>query len=142
MVKSFNIIPNPNEINYLVKYAGNGVLNTALGLIIIFAAMEFGYSPIISNSIGYLVGLIVGFLTSKKVIFKSDGYILVEGLMYFFCFILAFLFNFVALYLMLNFTNWHALPSQILSGGIFSMIMYLLSRYLIFSSKKSCQTSS
>ena len=125
------------EFHYLMRYAGNGILNTIMGFFVIFSAMEFGFSPIISNILGYVAGLIMGFIVSKKMVFKSDGYIVVESIRYLFSFMVAFSLNLVALYLALNVAAWREVPSQLFAGAIYSVVMYLLSRLLVFSSKKT-----
>ena len=135
-MKNSIVKANFKEMTYLVRYAGNGIINTIIGFIIIFTAMEIGFSPILSNILGYISGLIIGFLVSKKIIFKSDGSFVVESIMYLCSFTVAFSLNLVALYLMINIGKWRDVPSQFFAGIIYSVVMYSLSRLLVFSSKR------
>ena len=136
-MKNFISALNWYEVKYLIRYAANGILNTLIGFFVILVAMEFGFSPIISNIFGYVVGLIIGYFISKNIIFKSNGYIVMESVKYLFSFIISFLLNLGALYYMINVAKWSEVPSQIFAGIIYSIFMYLLSRLLVFSSKKN-----
>ena len=60
-----------------VKYGLVGVMNTLITLVVIFLCKSIlGISPMVSNAIGYVAGLINSFLWNKKWVFKSDnGYV-------------------------------------------------------------------
>jgi putative flippase GtrA len=70
------------EIAYLTRHAGNGVINTIVGFIVIFSAMSMGFSPIVSNVAGYAVGFVLGFVISKKFFFRSNGHFVTESIRY------------------------------------------------------------
>ncbi len=57
-----------------VKYGMVGVMNTLITLITIYLCKSIiGISPMVSNAIGYIAGLVNSFLWNKKWVFKSDN---------------------------------------------------------------------
>ncbi len=59
------------ETARIVRFAAVGLLNTALGYTIILAALWFGYGDIVSNSLGYAGGLLLGFILNSRWTFSS-----------------------------------------------------------------------
>lgn len=121
-----------SESAYLARYAGSGVLNTIAGFTVIILLMEFGVSPFLANTGGYLFGLILGFFVSKKLVFQSEGHITSEGLRYLTAFLICFFMNLFVLQFALNALHWDALPAQLLAAAAYTVIMYLLTRLLVF----------
>jgi len=120
------------ESAYLGRYAGSGLLNTLAGFSVIFALMALGISPIIANVGGYLFGLILGFFLSKKVVFRSKGHISSESLRYLVAFFVCFFLNLIALQIALDVFRWEAIFAQLLAASTYTIMMYLLSRFLVF----------
>jgi len=120
------------ETAYLGRYAGSGVLNTVAGFSIIFVLMALGVSPIIANVIGYLFGLILGFFLSKKLVFRSTRHITSESLRYLAAFLVCFILNLIVLQLALGVFHWDAVFAQLLAAATYTIMMYLLSRLLVF----------
>ncbi len=121
-----------HEILLLSRYAGIGVLNTAVSFACIFSSMAIGFSTISSNAIGYGVGFLLGLVFSKKFVFFSNGNFLVEGIRYLFCFVFCFLCNLLILQLALH-VGVHPVISQFIAAISFSIFMYLSSRLFIFN---------
>lgn len=62
------------QISRILKFLTVGLLNTAIGLSVIYAAMFFGgTSPFRSNAIGYSAGLLFGYFLNKRWTFKYHG---------------------------------------------------------------------
>lgn len=120
------------EILFLTRYAGSGALNTLGGFICIFSAMAIGFSPISSNVIGYGVGFLLGFIFTKKFVFRSNGDFVVEGVRYLLSFIFCFLCNLLILQLALYF-GVDAIVSQFIAAFTYTTLMYLSSRLFIFN---------
>ncbi len=127
------------EIDYLTRYAGSGVVNTLVGFAVIFSAMALGISPVISNIAGYAVGFILGFVLSKKFVFRSDGHFVTESVRYLIAFALSFLFNLLVLRFALLYLHLHAMVSQVLSAVSYTLLMYLLTRLFVFGTAKPNQ---
>lgn len=67
-------IQRKDEILQFVKYCTVGVLNTLLCLgVIFFCKSVLEFNPYVSNALGYIVGVINSFLWNKKWVFRSDG---------------------------------------------------------------------
>ena len=124
-----------NESAYIGRYAGSGVLNTLVGFAVIFVLMGLGVSPTLSNVGGYLVGLIFGFFVAKKIVFRSKGHVTTEGFRYLAAFLISFIMNLLVLQLALLALHWNAIPAQFLAAATYTIIMYLLSRWLVFQAR-------
>ncbi len=55
-----------------LRFGAVGVLNTGIGLGAIWLAMWVGISPILSNAIGYAIGLVVSFSLNRNWTFRRD----------------------------------------------------------------------
>ena len=121
-----------SEKIFLGRYVGGGVLNTVVGIVIIFLLMGLGVSPFIANICGYAVGLVLGFFVSKKIVFLSKGYVVPEGIRYLLAFIVCFILNLSALKFALDIMLWNAIFSQIFANIVYSSVMYLLIRWIVF----------
>lgn len=58
-------------LSQLSRYAVVGVLNTAVGLSLIYAAMLIGWGDIISNFVGYAIGFVISFCANGAWTFRS-----------------------------------------------------------------------
>lgn len=121
------------EAAYITRFAGSGIINTIIGFIIIFFAMALGYSPMVSNVAGYAVGFTLGFVLSKKFVFRSNGHFAAESIRYLIAFAIAFLVNLLVLRLALTYMNFHAVISQIVAAVSYTLLMYILTRLYVFN---------
>jgi len=132
---SDNNLPSPNwtkETGYLKRYAGSGIVNTIVGFAVIFLAMAVGFSPIMSNVAGYAIGFILGFVLSKKFVFRSNGYFVAESIRYIVAFIISFLFNLFILHFVLDTLNFNAFAAQVVAAASYTLLMYILTRTFVF----------
>lgn len=125
-----------NEAAYISRYSGSGVVNTIVGFIVIFSAMALGFSPMISNVAGYAVGFMLGFVLSKKFVFRSNGHFVIESIRYLFAFVISFLFNLLVLRITLTYFYLHAVTSQIAAAMCYTLLMYILTRLFVFQISK------
>jgi len=130
-----------SESAYLGRYAGSGALNTVTGFAVIFALMALGFSPYIANIGGYLVGFILGFVVSKKFVFRSNGHFVGESIRYLVAFLICFCLNLVALQIALTTLNIRALLAQLLAAVVYTISMYMLTRWFVFSAGMAKQSS-
>ena len=122
------------ESAYIGRYAGSGALNTLVGFSAIFLLMALGVSPILANISGYLLGLVLGFFLTKKIVFRSKGHITSEGLRYLGAFLICFVINLFVLEFALSALRWNPVFAQLLAAATYTVIMYLLTRLLVFRS--------
>src|SRR4030067_500428 len=95
-----------HESAYLTRYAGSGLLNTLVGFSVIFLLMALGASPYIANIGGYMVGFVLGFVVSKKFVFRSNGHFVGESMRYLAAFLICFMLNMLVLRLVLSRLDW------------------------------------
>ena len=122
------------EASYITRHVGSGVVNTIVGFTFIFFAMAMGFSPIVSNVAGYIVGFTLGFVLSKKFVFRSNGHFVAESVRYLIAFVIAFLFNLLVLRLSLVYLNYNVLASQASAAVAYTLLMFILTRFYVFSS--------
>ena len=119
----------------LVKYLLVGVLNTIVGFGLIFLLMWRGFSPEISNIIGYAVGICFSFVMNKIFTFQSKQTSKKANLAEFFKFVssmlIAWSLNFITLKICLKF-GVNPYISQIIAGAIYTITGYLLSKIWVF----------
>lgn len=120
------------EAVYLTRYAGSGAINTLVGFIVILSAMALGFPPVASNIAGYGVGVLLGFLLSKRFVFRSDGHFVRESIRYLIAFVVAFVVNLAVLHFALTYCNTHVVISQVVAAGSYTLLMYILIRIFVF----------
>jgi len=125
------------EATYLTRHAGSGVINTIVGFIVIFSAMALGISPMVSNIAGYAVGFILGFVLSKKFVFRSNGHFKAESIRYLVAFIVSFLFNLLVLRLGIIYFNFSAVVAQVVAAISYTLLMYIQTRLYVFNTTSS-----
>ena len=122
-----------SELSLIGRYIGSGAINTIIGFTVIFLAMALGCSPVVSNIAGYAVGFSLGFVLSKKFVFRSNGHFVSESLRYLVAFVIAFLFNLLVLSFTLKNLHLHAIAAQFIAAFAYTIVMYLLARVFVFS---------
>lgn len=120
------------EAAYLARYAGSGVLNTLVGFSVIFLLMGLGAAPLHANIGGYAVGFVLGFIVSKRFVFRSDGRFVEESLRYLAAFCISFMLNLLVLSLALAELAIPAVPAQMVAAATYTGCMYLLTRLYVF----------
>lgn len=116
-----------------------GAFNTVLGYAVIFSAMYgLGFSPELSNAIGYAVGFAFSFVLSKVFTFRSVGKPSAELVRFLIVFLVAYSANLITLYILIHSLSFHEGFSQLLAGVIYILFSYLLnSRYVFTQSTRS-----
>lgn len=125
------------EAGYLTRYAGSGLINTLAGFAVIFSAMALGFSPMVANVAGYALGFTLGFVLSKKFVFRSNGHFVAESVRYLAAFVISFLFNLLVLRFALMYANFPAAASQVVAAAAYTLLMYILTRLFVFGSTGS-----
>ena len=119
----------------LVKYLLVGILNTIVGFGLIFLLMWRGFSPELANIIGYAVGICFSFVMNRIFTFQSKQTSKKANLREFIKFVssmlIAWSLNFITLKICLK-MGVNAYLAQIISGGIYTITGYLLSKIWVF----------
>lgn len=124
------------ESGYLSRYALSGVLNTVVGFAVIFLLLWLGIPATPANAGGYLAGLLLGFFTAKKFVFRSHGHFTAEGVRYLCAFAASFAANLLVLQVMLNLFHWGAAVAQLPATATFTILMYWLTRRFVFDAAR------
>ena len=125
------------EATYITRFAGSGIINTIIGFVVIFSAMALGFSPMVSNVSGYAVGFTLGFVLSKRFVFRSNGHFVTESVRYLVAFIISFLFNLIVLHSALIYLNIHVVASQVAAAMSYTLLMYILTRLYVFDATRT-----
>lgn len=128
------------EWGYLGRYVGSGTVNTLIGFAVIFTAMAIGLSPISANVAGYTVGFILGFVISKKIVFRSGGNLISESARYLIAFFMAFAVNLFTLNIALEWIRLQPVLAQACAAATYTISMYLLARYFVFRAHAKTET--
>lgn len=120
------------ESIYIRRYVGSGSINTMIGFAVIFLLMWLGSSPFLANVAGYTVGFILGFVLTKKFVFRSDGHYVAESFRYLIAFAISFLVNLLVLHISLGAIKLHVVAAQVVAAGSYTLLMYLLTRFFVF----------
>lgn len=121
------------ESIYLGRYIGSGTFNTLMGFAVIFAVMWAGFSPVIANIAGYGVGFVLGFVLSRKIVFRSNGSFVRESVRYLIAFLLAFILNLFVLHVVIKNLGFPAAVAQVAGAVVYTIAMYTLTRFYAFS---------
>lgn len=121
------------ETGYIGRHSVSGVINTSIGFSVIFLLTYLNFSPMAANVAGYAAGLVSGFYLSKVFVFRQYGNTARQGLQYFVAFLVAFLVNIGVLKLLLSFTQVPVMLAQLLAAIAYTIVVFTVSRYLIFS---------
>lgn len=88
-------------LGQLIKYALVGCMNTMLTLCVIFLCKSvLGVNAYVSNALGYVVGLINSFLWNRKWVFRSNGSISREAIVFLSGFAVCYLVQFAVVWVL------------------------------------------
>jgi putative flippase GtrA len=118
----------------LVKFASVGVINTIIGLAIIYALMwGLQWGEVSANLTGYIVCILLGFVLNGRWTFGKStlkprhliGYLLVV--------VVAYLMNLSAVLLSMKILAVPGDYAQLLGVPVFTMTSFLLNKMFVFS---------
>lgn len=110
-----------------------GIINTIVGLSIIFLALYAGLGNFSSNILGYSCGLISAYFLNKHFVFrvKNSNLNRHELFLFLIVFILSYITNIIVLYALLHF-GAHAYVAQTFAMITYSIFNFLLNKFLTF----------
>jgi putative flippase GtrA len=117
----------------LIKFVIVGVLNTILGYGVIFGCMYLlGMDPVISNVIGYLIGLMLSYTLNRKVTFQSTSKSKTELVRFLAVFLIAYFANLAVLMILIRVGIFHEVINQIGAGAVYVFFSFFLNKYYVF----------
>lgn len=115
-----------------IKYLLVGVANTIIGFGIIFIMMFCGFSPEVSNLVGYIVGIFVSYVLNKYFTFKKNKKSKKEFFKFALSMLIAYLLNFLTLLICYRILNIDKYLSQIIAGVIYTLSGFIFSKFYAF----------
>jgi len=117
----------------LAKFAAVGVLNTLLGYAVIFGCMyALGMSAVLSNVLGYAVGLVLSFVLNRNFTFRSSSAALPEAVRFVVIFLVAYVANLGVLLLLTQVLGVHDGLSQVIAGVAYFVLSFVLNKHYVF----------
>jgi putative flippase GtrA len=114
------------------RYMLSGVGNTLAGFSLIFGLMWMGVSAYLANVAGYALGLAMGFVVSRNLVFNASGAIKPQMWRYGLAFVTCVALNFLVLTLALEFFQINRFLSQCFAAASYTAAMFLMSRFYVF----------
>ena len=115
-----------------IKYLLVGVANTIIGFGIIFTMMFIGFSPEVSNLVGYVIGIFVSYVLNKYFTFKKKKKNKKEFFKFIFSMLISYLLNLLTLLICYRILNIDKYLSQIISGVIYTLSGFIFSKFYAF----------
>ncbi|MCM1518831.1 MAG: GtrA family protein [Pseudoflavonifractor sp.] len=122
-----------------VKYALVGVLNTLVTLSVIFVCKSvIGINPLVSNAIGYVLGVINSFLWNKTWVFRSHDSYLREAAIFLVGFLICYGLQFLTVWVLsykspLNDFEWNIIGFVLSGYGLATLVgnlVYTIANYI------------
>lgn len=128
-------MPETRMGNYcqLSRFAMVGVLNTIVGVAVIFILYSgFGYGLMVSNAVGYGIGLVLSYVLNGSWTFGSSSYQLTDIGRYAVLVCVAFVVSFLLIerLMSLGLPYWIAQVSGVVA---YSVLVFLGMKYAIFT---------
>ena len=120
---------NKETVLYLIF----GILTTLINITSFYFLHKISDNLIITNSIAWIISVLFAFITNKNIVFKSNGNIIKEILMFFLARLLSLLFENIFM-LILTETIGDML-AKIITNIFVIIINYILSKIFIFTKK-------
>lgn len=119
----------------LLRFLVVGIINTAVGLGIIFAGLHLGLSDYSANAAGYGVGMVVSYLLQRRWAFAVRRVPhLGEGLRFCFSAAIAYTINLMVIFIAKTvFGLERSSFVQTCAFGTYTAVFYGLSRFFVFS---------
>jgi putative flippase GtrA len=118
-----------------LRFAVVGVVNTAVGLLTIYAMMYLaGASVVVANVVGYSVGLATGFTLNRRWTFENGDAVGRVLPAYLAVVAIAYLAN-LAVVLVATRYAVNAYAAQLLGVVVYSALMFLLCHFWVFNRK-------
>jgi putative flippase GtrA len=115
------------------KYLLVGVLNTGLGYAIIFLCMYgIGLSAVISNVIGYGIGMSVSYTLNRGYTFRGTRTDKATVVRFFAVSATAYLANLGMLLFLIRVAGVHEGVSQLAAGAVYVVTSFLVNKYYVF----------
>ena len=119
----------------IFKFVIVGLINTSITFLAIFIIINFcGGGPLIANLIGYVFGIIVGFILNKLWTFNSKKSISKVLLRYILAVSISYFLNLVVILFGLQVFNIDVYLVQLFGCCTYTITMFIICKYFVFVS--------
>lgn len=118
--------------NTFTRYCMIGIINTIVGYGIIFSLLFLNINYIVSNSIGYAVGITLSYYLNKFYNFKSPGKTLFEFPRFCIVCLAGYALNVTILVVLVEYININPYYAVVIAGAVYTTMTYLILRSLVF----------
>jgi putative flippase GtrA len=120
----------------LARFLAAGIANTAIGFSVIVVLMLIGVVPLLANTAGYAVGLVLSFLLNKQFVFMAGGRPTNELARFIAAFAASFATNLVVLHSLIGSLDVNAYVAQVLAACSYTGVMFALCNKFVFVVRK------
>jgi putative flippase GtrA len=117
----------------IFRFLTVGVLNTLLGLLVIYAAKYFAdMGDALANLVGYVVGIVFSYALNSRWTFRYSGPELPVALKYVLVVLTAYCANLITVLALIHVLGVNSYFAQATGIPAYTVVAYLLSRYFAF----------
>ncbi len=121
------------DFKQVLRFGAVGIFNTLVGYAAIFALMHFlNVSPLASNAIVYLLGIILSYGLHRTITFRSRQKKTIELPKFVVVFVVAYLLNAATLFLLVNEFHMSAYLAQAIAGVVYVTTSFMSSKLFVF----------
>jgi putative flippase GtrA len=122
------------ELTRIARFLAVGVLNTIVGLAVIYTCKYFGQmSDVPANAIGYVVALTNSFAWNRRWTFAHMGRILPAATRFFWVFCIAYLANLATVMTVIGAFGVNSYLAHAIGAFPYTVLFYLGSRFFAFA---------
>lgn len=126
-------VTQQGEWTRIARFLAVGVLNTVVGLGVIYACKYFGgMADVPANATGYVVGVVHSFFWNRRWTFAHAGAMLPAAARFLGVFCVAYLANLGAALLLIGPLGVNSYLAHAIATVPYTVLFYLGSRYLVF----------
>ncbi len=123
--------------NQAIRFSLIGFINTAIGLLAIYFALEvFNATPYIANAIGYVIGFIASFILNNLWTFRNTRPLLEVLPRYVITLIFSYILNLLVLIIAIKNFNTDPFITQLFGVSTYTLTMFLGCKYYVFKHLK------
>jgi putative flippase GtrA len=115
----------------LITYLFVGLFNTIVAVAVIYIMQLLGNNYVVSNLIGYIVGIIVSFFLNSKITFKVRANIMF-ACKFVIALIIAYISNIAIVTMVINVIPDYPYLAQLSGVPFYIVLGYLLNKYWVF----------
>ena len=121
------------NIGQFTKFLTVGLLNTSIGLAVIYSSMYFlNIGPLISNAIGYGFGLIVGYHLNRRWTFSNHLLIKSSFFNYLLVVICSYIANIAMVFSVIRIFNINPYLAQLFGIFVYTILTYIGCQKFVF----------